>query len=116
MLLATDNNPANDDKQRGAGRSNDEANEKQPSRRGKIAADGEIGRAQATEGREQRESEQITEVYEYMTGETAMTEMKNDEVARDKEIALIVIEKQEEVREAEEERLSGSDGRGGKKM
>lgn len=50
-------------------------------------------------------SEQITEVYEYMTGETGMTKMKKDEVVRDKEIVLIVMEKQKEVSQAEKEHV-----------
>lgn len=36
FLFATDNNPLNDDKYRETGRSNDEANDKDPSNSGKL--------------------------------------------------------------------------------
>lgn len=61
---------------------------------------------QAKEEKQRRESEQIAEVYEYMTGETGMTEMKKDEVVRDKEIDLIVISETEEKSKAEKEHIS----------
>lgn len=103
FAYASDNNPLNDGKQRETGRSNDEANEKDPSNSGKLLQEERRERVQAKEGEERRASEQITEVYENMTGETGMTKTKKDEVVRDKEIVLIVMEKQKEVSQAEKE-------------
>lgn len=40
-----------------------------------------------------RESEQIAEVYEYMSGKTGATEIKKDEEVGDKEMVLILIKK-----------------------
>lgn len=105
LLVATDNNPLNDGKQRETGKSNDEANEKDLSNSGKLLQKQRCERVQAKEEKERRASEQITEVYEYMTGETGMTKMKKDEVVRDKEIVLIVMEKQKEVSQAEKEHV-----------
>lgn len=99
FAFAPDNNPLNDGKQRGTGRSNDEANEKGLSNSGKLLQKERCERVQAKEEKEQRASEQITEVYEYMTGETGMTNMKKDGVVRDKEIVFTVMEKQKLARQ-----------------
>lgn len=56
-------------------------------------------------GRGWRESEQITEVYEYMSEETGTAEMKKDEAVKDKERVLIPIEKQKKGSEVEEEHI-----------
>lgn len=68
---------------------------------------------QAKEEKQRRESEQIAEVYEYMTGETGMTEMKKDEVVRDKEIDLIVISETEEKRVRQRRSTSQAEIMGG---
>lgn len=64
----------------------------------------ELGRRRGGEGG-WRESEQITEVYEYMSEETGTTEMKEEEVVKDKETLLILIEKQKKGSEVEEEHI-----------
>lgn len=105
-FLATDNNPPNDDKQRGAGRRNDDANERDLGNCGELPRMERYDGVQGEEGgRGWRESEQITEVYEYMSEETGTTEMEEDEVVKDKERVLIPIEKQKKVSEVEEEHI-----------